>query len=125
MATEEEWQFFLDTLRVGSEQLLILVEDQDSGLGWRLLSKGDVDSLRQLLERKEREPAALPNRLSYNVEEAARLVGVSANKFNAWLKRSNHPVPHFKDGRRIFIPVDMLAQWLREEVIRNIAESEG
>ena len=125
MATEEEWQFFLDTLRVGSEQLLILVEDQDSGLGWRLLSKGDVDSLKQLLERKEREPAALPNRLCYNVEEAARLVGVSAHKFNAWLKRSNHPVPHFKDGRRIFIPVDMLAQWLREEVIRNIAESEG
>ena len=83
-----------------------------------------MDTLRQLLDQKASESVTLPNRLCYNVEEAAELVGVSVHKFNGWLKRSDHPVPHFQDGRRIIIPGDMLAEWLREEALRNILASD-
>ncbi len=114
MAAKDDVGVFMDTLRAGSEQLLILVEDPESALGWRLLTKGDVDTLLQLLDQKASESVTLPSRLCYNVEEAAELVGVSVHKFNGLLKRSDHPVPHFQDGRRIIIPGDMLTEWLRD-----------
>ena len=123
MAAQDNWEFFLDYLRTGSEQLLILVEDPESELGWRLFTKGDVNTLRQIMDQKARESATLPSKLCYNLEEAAQLVGVSAHKFNGWLKRSDHPIPHIQDGRRIIIPGDMLAEWLRDEALRNILAS--
>ena len=123
MAAQDHWEVFLDYLRTGSEQLLILVEDPESELGWRLFTKGDVNTLRQIMDQKARESATLPSKLCYNLEEAAQLVGVSAHKFNGWLKRSDHPIPHIQDGRRIIIPGDMLAEWLRDEALRNILAS--
>ena len=124
MTVQEDWEFFLDNLRTGSEQLLILMEDPESHLGWRLLTKGDVNTLRQIMDQQTSQSDALPNRLCYNVEEAAQLEGVSVHKFNGWLKRRDHPVPHTLDGRRIIIPGEMLEEWLRDEARRNILASD-
>ena len=120
MADQEDCKLFLDILQTGSEQLLILVESADSETGWRLLSRYDVDNLRQFLIEKKNAPDAPLSPLCYNVKQAAKLVGVSEHKFGEWLKRSDHPVPHFQDGRRIFIPGDMLAEWVKEEAKRSL-----
>ena len=68
MAVQDDWEFFLDNLRTGSEQLLIVMEDPESDLGWRLLTKGDVNTLLQILDQQTSESDALPNRHCYNVK---------------------------------------------------------
>ena len=120
MADQEGWQLFLDILKTGTEQILILVEDPDSEIGWRLLSRCDMDGFRQFVSESAQVPDSSPSPLCYNVKQAAQLVGVSTHKFDEWLKRSKHPVPHFQDGRRIFIPGDLLAEWVKEEAKRNL-----
>ena len=93
MAVQDDWELFLDNLRAGSEQLLILAEDPESKLGWRLLTQGDVDTLRQILDHKASDSVTLPNKLCYNVEEAAQLVGVSVHKFKGWFEAERPPGP--------------------------------
>ena len=59
MAVQDDWEFFLDNLRTGSEQLPILMEDPESRLGWRLLTKSDVNTLRQILDHQTSESDAV------------------------------------------------------------------
>ena len=42
----------------------------------------------------ESESNGAPDRLCYNIEQAAKVVGVSVHKLNSWLRRIEHPLPH-------------------------------
>ena len=118
-AAKEDWQSVLDSLQSERGRVLILVEDSD--LGWRLLTSAAAEGLRQLLEDAGNIQPASPSRLCYNLEETAELVGVSVQKVSTWVHRTERPLPHIQDGRRIIIPVALLTEWLREEASTNAA----
>lgn len=120
MAAEHDFQRVLNALRLVGDRLLILVEDSDADTGWRLLTDADLTDIARSLESSAPEESVPPSRLCYNVAEASRMLGVSVHKFNDWLRRPQHAVPHIKDGRRIVIPIHLLVQWLSEEAARNL-----
>ena len=71
-AAKEDWQSVLDSLQSERGRVLILVEDSDSDLGWRLLTSAAAEGLRQLLEDAGNIQPASPSRLCYNLEETSR-----------------------------------------------------
>ena len=123
MAPNPEFQTFLAALRGEGSRLLILVEDSAAPTGWRILSEEDLVEIGLGFETSISASGSVPRRLCYNVEEAAKAVGVSVHKFGSWLKRPERPVPHMKDGRRILIPIVPLEDWLRDEADRNTGTS--
>lgn len=104
--------------------MLILVEDSGVETVWRIVTEADLSEIGQSLESANAEATGLPGRLCCNVEEAARSVGVSVHKFNTWIRRAENPVPHIREGRRILIPIQLLANWLANEASRNMGQSE-
>ena len=124
MAESTVFERLLIALRGGGDQFLILVEDSEVETGWRIVTEADLAEIARSLESNAAECAGLPARLCYNVEEAARSVGVSVHKFNTWIRRAEHPVPHIRDGRRILIPIHLLVQWLAEEAAKNGRDGE-
>ena len=122
MASESKFQRFLVALRGESDRLLVLVEDSDVDAGWRIVTETDLAEIWQSLESDAPEGNSEPGRLCYNLEEAAQAVGVSVHKFNSWIHRAQAPVPHFRDGRRILIPIALLEAWLSAEVARHMPE---
>lgn len=61
----------------------------------------------------------MENRGTLNRKEACSYIGISMPILDTLLRRENNPIPHFRIGRRIFIPVDGLNEWLAEEARRN------
>ena len=114
---------FLQKLLDGSRSVIVLAEDAE-GASWRVVTNEELQVLRPIIERPaDATPPPLP--LCYNLEDAAKAIGVSAHKLSGWLRRQHHPVPHIKDGRRIIIPADLLNEWLREEAGRNASNRES
>ena len=114
---------FLQKLLDGSRSVIVLAEDAE-GASWRVVTNEELQVLRPIIERSaDATPPPLP--LCYNLEDAAKAIGVSAHKLSGWLRRQHHPVPHIKDGRRIIIPADLLNEWLREEAGRNASNRES
>ena len=124
MAESTVFERLLIALRGGGDQFLILVEDSEVETGWRIVTEANLAEIARSLESNAVECAGLPARLCYNVEEAARSVGVSVHKFNTWIRRAEHPVPHIRDGRRILIPIHLLVQWIAEEAAKNGRDGE-
>ena len=56
-----------------------------------------------------------PDRIGYNIEQTAALMGVGTHTVQGWIRREDRPLPHLRDGRRIIIPHFLLLEWLREE----------
>ena len=125
MAEATDFGRLLVALRGGGDRVLILVEDSEAEAGWWIVTEADLAESARSLESITAESAGLPARLCYNVEEAAKSVGVSVRKFNTWIRRAEQPVPHIRDGRRILIPIHLLVQWLAEEAARNGGQGEG
>ena len=121
MARNGEFETFMVSFRGEGNRILILVEDS-AAAGWRILSEDDLDEISRSFETDTPANHAMPGRLCYNVEEAAQPVDVSVHKCQSWLRRAEHPLPHIRDGRRILIPVNLLTEWLRDEVARHMPE---
>lgn len=58
-------------------------------------------------------------KLALTREEAAEQCSVSLPVLDAYLKRSNNPMPCFRAGRRVLIPREALKKWLEEETARQ------
>ena len=122
MAEATVFERLLIALRGGGDRVLVLVEDSGVETGWRIVTEADLAEIGRSLESASAEDTGLPGRLCCNVEEAARSVGVSVHKFNTWIRRAENPVPHIRDGRRILIPIQLLANWLADEAARNVGQ---
>ena len=91
----------------------IIVRDQAQGPGLREWSEKDTQALCQWLDDQS------PTRISHNLVETAGLMGVGVHTLQGWLRRTENPIPHIRDGRRIIIPHHALIQWMEEETDRN------
>ena len=96
----------------------IIVRDPRASAGLREWSREDTRELGRWIE--EREEAGRQHKpLCHNLSETARLAGVGIQTAQAWIRRRDNPLPHFRDGRRILIPHSTLVQWLEEETART------
>lgn len=69
-------------------------------------------------------PTSTPRgRLALSVEEAAAAVGVSRSLL--YREISARRLPSFKLGGRRLVPVDALGAWLKAEMQRQQAETDG
>ena len=59
-------------------------------------------------------------KLALTRKEAAQRLGVSLPSLDAFLRRSKSPLPHFRIGRKVVIPVASLDEWLNEEARRHV-----
>lgn len=59
------------------------------------------------------------DKLTLTRKEAAEQCNVSLPVLDAYLKRSNDPMPCFRAGRRVLIPLEALKKWLEEEMARQ------
>ena len=118
--TPEDLNEFLVKLCSADEDPLLLARDKTSGIGWRPWTGEDSQALCDWLSAMVDEDRMRGRDLAcYKLKEAARIIGVSVPKFQSWLRRRDHPVPHVRDGPVILIPVFLLAEWLREESERS------
>lgn len=120
MTGQRDLDEFLDKLRSEGDSILILVQDPASNTGWRIVPEAELAEIWQSIQSSKKESYGSLEMLCYNVEQAARALGVSVHKLNTWLRRSERPLPHIQDGRRILIPCHLLIQWLTEEASRNL-----
>lgn len=95
----------------------IIVRDQAQGAGLREWSEKDTQALCQWLD--DQSKAQNPTRVSHNLVETADLMGVGVHTLQGWLRRTENPLPHIRDGRRLIIPHSALIRWMEEETDRN------
>ena len=124
MADQKDFGRFIEALRGRGDRILIVVEDPEADNGWKIVTEADLAELWQSVQSSKPESNGAPRMLCYNVEQAAKALGVSVHKLNGWLRRAEAPVPHIQDGRRILIPCHLLIQWLTEEAGKNLGFGE-
>lgn len=54
-------------------------------------------------------------KLVYDRKEAAEAIGISLPTLDGYINRGYKPIPTFRVGRHIKIPIDTLREWLRNE----------
>lgn len=59
------------------------------------------------------------DKLALNRKEAAAAGGISLPTLDAYLKRVDNPIPHFRAGRKVLIPAEGLRRWIEEEAQRQ------
>ena len=57
--------------------------------------------------------------LTYGREAAAVAFGVNPMMIDTWLNRASDPLPYFREGRRILIPVKSAEEWIERQVEKN------
>lgn len=50
--------------------------------------------------------------IAYSKESAAAAFGVAQNIVTRWIERENDPLPAWRDGKRILIPVQDAQAWI-------------
>ena len=95
----------------------LLVRDADNPVGVRQWSDDDTSELCRWLTDTGywRELAC------FDAKTTAAHIGVDAATVRQWLRRDQNPLPHFKHGKRMLIPVYLVKDWLREETERRCA----
>ncbi len=58
--------------------------------------------------------------LTYGREAAAVAFGVNPMMIDTWLNREEDPLPHFREGRRILIPVKSAVEWIERQVEKEM-----
>lgn len=59
--------------------------------------------------------------LTYGRENAAIAFGVSPIMIDTWLNRTKDPLPCFREGRRILIPVKSAEEWVERQTAKFCA----
>ena len=116
MTTQKELQEYLGRLYGASG---VIVRDPGSSTGFREWNGKDTRDLCDWLEDRGRRSGESPQQICHNLAETAAITGVGIHTVQAWLRRSEHFLPHFRDGRRIIVPHDLLVQWTEEEAGRR------
>ena len=111
----------------GGSSLMIRDRDPESETGWRPWNDEDSGRLGAWIEEKCKTGRIQANRpertpICHNLESASQVAGVGLHTIQAWIRRDQDPLPHFKEGRRILIPHFMLIRWLKEESERTVEE---
>ena len=65
---------------------------------------------------KKPEQPIIP--LTYGIESAAAAFGVSPPLVSAWLTRKDDPLPCWREGRRILIPVREAQEWISRQLAK-------
>lgn len=119
MINREELDIFLKDL-AGCEPPCLMVKDPGSDLSWRFWTDDDSEAMCSWLNGLAPEPE--PKGVAcYNAKQAAEAMGVAISTVLGLLRREKDPIPHFRSGRRLVIPVAALAEWLKEECGRTEA----
>jgi len=58
-------------------------------------------------------------KVTYTRNEAAKALNVSLPTLDAWMRRADNPLPHFRAGRKVLIPTEGLMRWTEEEATRQ------
>lgn len=56
-------------------------------------------------------------KLVYDRKTAAEALDISLPTLDEYINRAYRPIPTFRVGRQIKIPVDTLREWVREETL--------
>ena len=104
--------------------VVLMVRDVQAELGLRGWTKRDSEALLGWLREHYEIPNGSsgcepPPRLCHNIQQAAHLAGVGVHTVQGWLRRTHHPLPHFRAGRRFLISHEELLLWLSEESART------
>lgn len=59
------------------------------------------------------------DKLVFDRKAAAEALDISLPTLDGYINRAYKPIPTFRVGRQIKIPVDTLREWLRNETIHN------
>jgi len=59
--------------------------------------------------------------LTYGRDSAAAAFGVSAPLIDDWISRKDDPLPCWREGRRILIPVKEAQEWISRQVAKAAA----
>lgn len=62
----------------------------------------------------------MENKGTLSRKEACAYIGLSIPTLDALLKRTENPIPSFRVGRKVFIPLDGLKAWLSDEARRGV-----
>ena len=90
MAEHSNFEIFVDALGGGGDRLLFLVEDPEADAGWRVVPEAHLAEIWQSFQSSRSESNGVPDRLCYNLEQAAKVVGISVHKLNSWLRMVEH-----------------------------------
>lgn len=58
-------------------------------------------------------------KFNFERKDAAKAGCMSLPTLDALLRREENPIPHFKIGKKILIPVEPFRQWLADECERQ------
>ena len=77
---------------------------------------------------KKPEQPIIP--LAYGKDSASAAFGVSVPVIDGWIKRKDDPLPYFRAGTRILIPVKAAEKWIerqaeKEMEKRKLEDSDG
>ena len=71
---------------------------------------------------KEVKPMKKPDQpiipLTYGRDSAAAAFGVSAPLIDDWISRKDDPLPCWREGRRILIPVKEAQEWISRQLAK-------
>ena len=60
------------------------------------------------------------NRYTASRKEIAKRFGVSLNTLDAWLHRSDYPLPCVRAGRKVLISISAADAWFEAEAARTV-----
>ena len=119
--TPEDLVEFLKLLLGTDAQPLLQARDLDSDTGWRRWTSEDSQALCAWFTAKAGEDTRRFDHLAFlNINEAAKFLNVSGAQVQIWLRRSQNPMPHIKEGRTYRIPVLLLGPWIEDETARSL-----
>ena len=95
----------------------LAIRDPNQPIGWRAWAEADTAAVFEWLEGRAAD--GFSDLTCYTIKRLTELLGVSEPTVQAWLKRSEHPMPHVRKGHAIRIPAFLLKEWLREESTRH------
>lgn len=63
--------------------------------------------------------------LTYGKDAASAAFGVSVPVIDSWIKRQDDPLPSFREGTRILIPVKEAQEWVSRQAKKAMEEING
>ncbi len=58
--------------------------------------------------------------MNFTRKQAAEAGNMSLPTLDSYLRRKEFPLPHFRSGKKVFIPVDGFREWLAAEAMREV-----
>lgn len=98
----------------------LIVRDPESPAGFREWTGEDSERICRWVDGNGNpggRQSGTQSPICHNLQEAARMAGVSTQTVQGWMRRRENPLPHMRDGRRIIIPHSLLVRWIEAEAM--------